>query len=66
MPESQLSFVNKRRLTDLESDSSGAVLVLAEAHVEAGPAPGVAGVLLLLTEAGSLVENLLDVAAELQ
>ena len=50
----------------LESDGGSAVLVLAESHVEAGPAPGVAGVLLLLAEAGSLVKNLLDVAAKLQ
>ena len=63
LPESSLSSVNKPHL---ESDGRGGVLVLAESHVEAGPTTRVAGVLLLLTEAGSLVENTLDVAAELQ
>ena len=53
-------------LSYLESDGSSGVLVLTEPHVEAGPTARVAGVFLLLTEAGSLVENLLDVAAELQ
>ena len=50
----------------LESHGSSAVLVLAEAHVETGATARVAGVFLLLTEAGSLVKNPLDVAAELQ
>ena len=66
--ESQLSFVKQTgdQMTDLESDARRAVLVLTQSHVETGPAPRVAGVFLLLTEAWSLVKNLLDVAAKLQ
>ena len=56
----------RARITDLETDGRRAVLVLAQPHVQTGPAPGVAGVFLLLAEAGSLVKNLLDVAAKLQ